>query len=61
MSPPKHLSLLPQGKDCTRDQNRKTSGVGGWVGNGIDECQAHVSEEIECSCGKWGLAKQGCV
>lgn len=29
MSPPKHLSLLPQGKDCTRDQNRKTSGVGG--------------------------------
>lgn len=57
---PECLSLLLQGKGCTRDQNRKVSGLwegGMWgqVGNGTGKCQPHVPKETECSCvsGTW--------
>lgn len=54
---PECLSLLPQGKDCTRDQNRKVTGGGGGLEMGLTKVK-HTSprkQNVVVVSGAWRL------
>ena len=54
---PECLSLLPQGKDCTRDQNREVTGGGGGLEMGLTKVK-HMSprkQNVVVVSGAWRL------
>lgn len=57
MSSPNASPCFP--KDKTAQGTRTGKGLGVGVANRTDKCQAHVPEEIGCSCGERGLAAGG--